>query len=146
MKMCYNLPAMSSVVKKQEQVRWSSIDEVPKKWRHLVPPVPARSWTLDVPRNGPGKPHPDAEARVRAKLQRAAEREKLSRQGAPLFMRFSDGSVVKCFTEAESRGIIDRLAAFRAKTRGGWNTNRGIRAIRDRDAAKLGVGRKRAAA
>ena len=135
---------MSEAAKDTEQVRWDSIDEVPEKWRHLVPPIPPRAWTLDVPRDGPGKPHPDAEARIRAKWELAVKREKLAKQGVPLFARFSDGSVVKCFTAEESRKIIDRMLAFRAQVRGeGWDIDQVIREGRDRDPAKLGGGPER---
>ena len=134
---------MSEAAKETEQVRWASIDEVPEKWRHLVPPIPPRAWTLDIPRDQLVKmgPHPDAEARIQAKIELAEKRRKLALQGVPMFMRFSDGSVVKCFTEEESRKIIDEMLAFRAQTKGAWNTNKVIREIRDRDPAKLGGGR-----
>ena len=139
---------MEKTAQAREKIRWDSIDEVPERWRHLVPPVPSRAWTLDVPRDQLAQmaPHPDAEERVRAKLALAAEREKLSGRGVPLFMRFSDGSVVRCLTEEESRRVADRLSAFRAGTRGGgWDIDRVIHESRERDAAKLGAGRARAA-
>ena len=126
----------------KEKIRWDSIEEVPEELRQYVPPIPPRSWTLDVvPREKLVKmgPDPNGAARIRERLKLAVEREKLAKQGVPMFMRFADGSVVRCMSEEETRRIADRLDAMRAKTRGeGWNIVDVIRECRDRDPAKLG--------
>ena len=140
---------MKQAASAQEKIRWDSIEEVPEELRRYVPPIPPRSWTLDVPREQLAKmgPHPDAEARIRAKLELAVAREKLAKQGVPMFMRFPDGSVVRCPTEEETRRMLERADAFRAKFRSeGWDIDQVIREGRDRDPAKLDGGRARVAA
>ena len=135
---------MSDAAPAKERIRWNSIEEVPEEWRRFVPPIPPRSWILDVPREQLARmgPDPNAEARIRGIMERAAERRKLSRQGVPLFMRLSDGSVIRCMTEEELQRSVDRMDAIRAGTRGeGWNLVDVIREFRDRDPAKLGARR-----